>query len=268
VDNLRIPEAFNSVIGMGVPKAYFPARKINRVGSLILFFIFLGSSVAVFLSGLYDAYLAYQRHGPAMLDDKLATPAVAALVLFAIGLLLAWSAYVNWNKGVAVFEQGFACRDRKGLTAWRWDEVVSLTAAVTRHYTNGIYSGTTHVYTLFNRRNERLVLNDAYAKVDLLARAIEQSIYPMLYQRAAGLYNAGQVLVFGPVAISKGGIQIGKKTYPWADVEQVSIQKGILRVSQKGGGWFSGATATAPSIPNLSVLFSIIDQTVGIKVGK
>jgi hypothetical protein len=267
MDNPQFPEAFSSVSGLGMPKAYFPAKGINRTGNLIFFFLFLGGSAVVFLYGLYEAYLAYQRHGPAMLDDKLITPAIVAFFLFVFGLLFGWSAYANWNKGVAVYERGFACRDRKGLTSHRWEDIASLTAAVTRHYTNGIYTGTTHTYTLFTRQNERLVLGDGYKKVDVLANTIEQSIYPMLYQQAAGLYNAGQVLTFGPVAISKGGIQIGKKTYPWTEVQQVSIQKGVLRVSQKGGGWFSGATAMASSIPNLGILLSIIDQTVGIKAG-
>jgi hypothetical protein len=267
MNNPPIPEAFQAVLGLGVPKAYFRVKGINRAGNLIFFFLFLAGSVVVFLYGLYSAYLAYQIHGPVMLDDKLVTPSIVALVLFVLGLLAGWGTYANWNKGVAVFEGGFACRDRKGVKAWRWEDVASLTAAVTRHYTNGIYTGTTHVYTLFNRQNERLVLNDAYVKVEALAKSIEQSVYPMLYQRAAGLYNAGQVLTFGPVAISKGGIQIGKKTYPWAEVNQVSIHQGILRVSKKDGGWFSGASAMASSIPNLSVLLSIIDQTVGIKAG-
>ncbi len=267
MNNPQIPEAYGSVLGLGLPKSYHPARGVNRAGNLIFFFLLLIGSVAVFFFGLYDAYLAYQSHGPAMLDEKLTTPSIVALVLFALGALAGWGAYVNWNKGVAIFEQGFTCRDRKGFTTWRWDDVNSLTAAVTRHYTNGIYTGTTHVYTLFNRQNEKLVLNDAYAKVEALAKTIEQSIYPRLYQQAAGLYNAGQVLTFGPVAISKGGIQVGKKSYPWAEVKQVSIHQGFLKVAQKDGGWFSGASAMASAIPNLGVLLSIIDQTVGLKAG-
>jgi hypothetical protein len=268
MNNPQIPEAYYSgVLGLGMAKAYFPVRGINRVGSLIFFFLFLIASMGVFFFGLYDAYLAYQAHGPAMLDDRLATPTIVALVLFGIGLLAGWGAYANWNKGAAVFEHGLACRDRKGFKSWRWDDINSLTAAVTRHYTNGIYTGTTHVYTLFNRQNERLVLNDAYAKVEDLARTIEGNIYPRLYQQAAGLYNAGQALVFGPVAISRAGIQIGKKTYPWEEVKQVSIQQGYLKVAQKNGGWFSGASAMASAIPNLGVLLSIIDQTVGLKAG-
>jgi hypothetical protein len=40
-----------------------------------------------------------------------------------------------------------------------------------------------------------------------------------------------------------------------------------LKVSKKDGGWFSGASAAAASIPNLRVLLAIIHQVVGVKAG-
>jgi hypothetical protein len=264
----QIPDTFVSMaIGLGAPKRYFPVKNLNRAASLVAFLIFMGGSILVFLYGLYVTYAAFQKHGPALIDDTLMVPVTIAIILLLLGLAAGWSAYVNWNKGVAVYERGFAIRDRKGIQAWRWEEVVSLTAAVTRHYTNGIYTGTTHIYSLFNRQNQRLVVNDIYTKVEELAKAIQDGIYPILYDQAAKQYNAGQRLVFGPVAISKNGIQVGKKVYPWTEVQQVSIERGILRVSKKGGGWFSGAGASATGIPNLNVLLNIIHQVVGLKVG-
>jgi hypothetical protein len=268
MNNPQFPEALNPMmIGLGTPKGYFPIRKINRTGNLIFFFILLTGSVIVFLYGIYDTYLAYQRHGPAMIDDKLITPTLIALVLFVLGILAGIAAYVNWNRGVAVYEKGFVIRDRKGVRPWRWEEIISLTSAVTRHYTNGVYTGTTHVYTLYNRQGERLVLNDVFTKIEEVAKNIEESIFPLLYARAADEYNAGQRLVHGPVAVSKEGIQIGKKTYPWQEVKEVSIHQGILKVSKKDGGWFSGASASAASIPNLRVLLTIINQVVGLRAG-
>jgi hypothetical protein len=50
-------------------------------------------------------------------------------------------------------------------------------------------------------------------------------------------------------------------------VKEVSIHQGILKVSRKDGGWFSGASAAASVIPNLRVLLSIIDQVTGVKAG-
>jgi hypothetical protein len=269
MNSIQIPDEMNSlVLGLGTLTGYYPIRKANRSGSLAAFFVCLIGSAGVFFYGLYVTYLAYQKHGPVMISQNLTTPTIIAIIAFLLGVLAGANAYVNWNKAVAVYEKGFAVRDRKGVKSWRWEDVVSLTSAVTRHYTNGVYTGTTHVYTLYNRQNERLVLNDVFTKIEEVAKNIEQSIFPLLYGRAADQYNAGQTLVFGPVAVSKGGIMIGKKTYPWQEVKEVSIHQGILKVSKKDGGWFSGASATAASIPNLRVLLTIINQVVGLKAGK
>jgi cbb3-type cytochrome oxidase subunit 3 len=268
MEQVQIPEAFQSVFNMGMARRYFTVKKASRIGSLIGSVVLLGGSMVLFLYGAWEAYQAYRRHGPAMIDDKLTGPAVFAFLLFLLGLLAIWSAYANWNKGAVAYEKGFAYRDRKGIQAWRWEDLVSQTAAVTRHYTNGIYTGTTHVYTLFNREGKRLVLNDSLAKVEELAALIEAGTFPLLYEKAAQQYNTGQTLTFGPVVISKGGILVGRKTYPWQEVKEVSIQQGVLKVSKKDGGWFSGASAMASTIPNLRVLLSIIDQVVGIKAGR
>jgi hypothetical protein len=80
-------------------------------------------------------------------------------------------------------------------------------------------------------------------------------------------YNTGKTLAFGLVAISKAGMVVGRKTYLWTDIKEISIHKGILKVTTQEGGWFSGASAAAAVIPNLRVLLAIIHQVVGIKVG-
>jgi hypothetical protein len=269
MDNPQFPQEFSSVvIDLGAPLRYFPIKNLNRIGSLVAFFIFLIGAALAFFYGIYSAYTSYQKHGLAVVDDKLIVPVIVAIVLFLLALLGGLSAFNNWNKGVLLYEKGFAIRSRKGFCTWRLDEIVSMTAAVTRHYTNGIYTGTTHVYTLFNRQNEKLILNDIYKKVDELAEAVGQNIFPRLYERAAQEYNEGKPLTFGPVTTSKAGIQVGKKVYPWTEVKEVSIQQGTLKVSKKEGGWFSGAAASAAAIPNLRVLLAIINQVVGLKTGK
>jgi hypothetical protein len=101
--------------------------------------------------------------------------------------------------------------------------------------------------------------------VEELAMLIQEAIFPALYDQAARQFNGGQRLIFGPVAISKDWIQIGKKTVPWSEVQQVSIQKGILKVSQKEGESINWASFQALVIPNLNVLLNIINQVVGLK---
>jgi hypothetical protein len=268
VNIVPFPKAFASVEPeLGAPKRYFPVRRLYRTGSLVIFFCLLGGSAVVFLNGLSITYQAYQKHGPVMIEDSLTIPGIVALVLFLAGLAAGWWAFKNWSKGVAVYERGFAVHDWKGLRLWRWEEVLSITAAVLHPLGSGISAGMTHTYLLTNYQNQRLILDEATAKVEELARLIQEAIYPALYDQAASQYNAGRELFFGPVIISKGGIQIGNKKVAWAEVQQVLMQQGVLKVSKKEGEWFSGASAPASAIPNLNVLLEIIQQVAGLKIG-
>jgi hypothetical protein len=268
---LKVPQlstAFASYpADLGAARHYFPARDLYRSGNLIAFFALLIGSVLIALVGLNETNTAILKHGPALIDDKLAVPGTIALLLLLLGLVAGRSAYMNWNKGVSLYEHGLAVRERSGVRAWRWEDIISMTSTVTRHYTIGIFTGTTHDFHLTNRLNESLQLTDIYAEVEKLAKFTRDAIFPRLYEQASQQYNAGHVLVFGPVTISNTGIQLGKKTYPWTDVHQVSIQRGIFKVSKRGGGWFSGATVQASAIPNLEVLLNLVHQVVGLQVG-
>lgn len=267
MDNPEIPARFLTVMGMGARTDYYPLKKGVRLGSLVACILLLAGSVVVMFVGLFNAYRAFQQHGTSLIDDTLGWPLVIAVILFLFGLLAAWSAHVNWDKAVVVYERGIAYSDRKGIQTWPWDQVVSMTSAITRHYTNGIYTGTTHTYTLLNRQNRRLVLSDSIRKVEALAKVIEEGIFPQLYEHAADQYNLGQSLTFGPVTINKTGIAIGKKNFAWADVKQVTIRQGSLKISRADGGWFSGASAMVSAIPNLRVLSAILQQVVGLQLG-
>jgi hypothetical protein len=268
VNSAPLPKTFASVgSDLGAPKRFFEVKKAYRAGSLAAFFCLLTGSVLVFLKGLSITIQAYQKHGPAMIEDVLAAPGMAAFLLFLAGLAAGWWAYSNWGKGVAVYEQGLAVLDRKGLRLWRWGEIVSMTAAVSRPFVGGISTGMTHSYRLINRQNQRLIFGDVTDHVDELARLIQAAIFPGLYERAGRQYNAGEQLVFGPVTIGKGGIQIGNKAFAWVEVQQVSIRQGLLKVSKKEAEWFGAASAPASRIPNLEVLLNIIQQVVGLKTG-
>lgn len=264
----RVPAAFSSLFGMGGPLGVYPAKKAGRWVSVSLGVLFLLGALVAFLFALWNAYDRWQRFGPAVILNALIGPLLVALVLGAIALMLAWSAFNNWQKAAVVYQNGLAYRDRKGVRAWNWHEINALTSAVTKHYTNGVYTGTTHVYTLINKDGQKMVLNDSLQEVEALAGEVRKHIFPLLYDEYTQAYNTGQVCSFGPVKISKAeGIQVRNKAYPWQDISEVSIQRGVLSIKKKDGGWFSGASAPAGSIPNLEVMLSIIDQVVGLRTG-
>ena len=269
LDNPTPPAGFTNVIGLGLPQAVFPVKRTSKYGSLVFAVFLLGAAALLALGSLVYTFYQVNRLGPAVMErmirDTVLPLSCGALVTFGLGLLAAWSAYSNWKKTVVVYTDGLAYSDRKGLRQARWDQIASLTSAVTKHYRNGIYTGTSHAYTVLSREGEKWVFNDSIQNVEALSNHIRQGTYPHLYEDAADAYNAGKTLQFGSVAISKAGIQLGKKSYQWDEVLHVSVRQGVLKVAKHDGGWFSGANIAVSSIPNLPVLLSIIDQVIGIR---
>lgn len=262
----QLPEAFQAVFGLGGVKTFYPIKGTHKIGNVIFGLIFLAMGGALFVYAIYEAWVTYQTMGPALVWNNFWAPALIGSILGSLSLIGFWGAYNNWNKAIVLYENGIAYNDRKGLRAWRWDEIASITSTITKHYTNGIYTGTTHNYTLIHNQGEKINFNDGFGKVEDLANAIREQIFPLLYKKAADAYNSGQTVVFGQLSISRdGGLQMGKKTYPWAEIKQVSIEQGYIKVAQKGGGWFSGAAVMAGATPNLDVALSLINQLVGIK---
>ncbi len=264
ITSLNLPDAFLSVIGLGAPEAVFPVKSKNRIGSLGGAVVFLGAGGLTVLFAFVNAYNASQRYGPAVFGKRLVGPLVFGLVLGALGLWAAWSAYANWNRMVVVYTHGLALRDRKGVRFWRWEQIEALYRSVVKRYVNGIYTGTTHIYTIGLGQSGRERFDDRYQNVEKLGDVLQGRTFGHLYAHAAEAYNAGRKVQFGRVTLDKGGITVGKKTYPWESVEGVFVRQGVLRVMKKSGGWFSGASVAVNTIPNLTVLLSLIDQIVGL----
>ena len=264
--NQKPPAEFHSVFGFGNLKSIFPVKKSAKFGNLVATLVFFGAAMVAFAFGLWNTYTRWQKFGPAVILRTITGPTIVAIVLFIIGLITAWNTFSNWKKTVGIYDQGFAYNDRKGLRSWRWSEINSMTSAITKHYTNGVYSGTTHVYTLLKEDGNKVILNDAISKVEEAAGMIREEIYPLLYAKNAQAYNAGKKVSFGPVSIAKGeGVQIGKKIFPWDGIDHVVVQKGFVQLAKKGEGKFSGASISAASVPNLEVLLSIANQVIGNK---
>jgi hypothetical protein len=264
-----IPKQFSTLTELGEPIETFKAKAsltFQIIAAVILFLAF-GGLLAYALYVLYDLWTS-NYYFPVIIETMLPW-LIGAAVSLLIGAIVLWQIFSSRKKGAVVYSQGFAYSDRKGVQVWKWENVQEVTANIVRNYTNGIYVGTTHTYTLVNTRGEKLVINDSLKDVENFYTHLQNNSLQLRYQSLADRYNQGQEVVFGPVSISKqNGLRINKKAYSWETIEQVSIEKGVLSVKKKDGGWFSGASATSGTIPNLHVLLSIIDQVIGLKAGR
>jgi hypothetical protein len=266
-NSTQIPEEFSSVYGLGLPTGLFLIGSASRWVSAVFGLLLLGGAALAVVYGMYDTYVQTAKYGPAVFQRTVTPPVCIAAIMFLFGLWLALSAFVNWKKAVVLYEKGLAYNDRKGLQTWRWEEIHYFFIAITRHYYNGIPTGTTTLYTLKKPDGSQLKLDNKFSKIQVLGKFIQQNVFPLHYERLVQALKNGQSVTLGSVALSKDGITIGKKAFPWAEVEQVGIQSGFVSVKKKGGGWFSGASAPVASIPNLEAMLAVVDQVVNVKAG-
>ena len=263
----QVPEHFESVYGLGTPLDVYPVGAANRWVSAIFGVILIGGAGLAAIYGMYDASVQVAKYGPVMFSKAIAPPLIIAALLLLFGILAAVNAFLNWNKSVVVYEKGLAYSDNKGIQAWGWHEVEWFYVAITKHYHNGIYTGTTYLYTLQKADGSRLKLDNKFKRIEVLGRVVGQKVAPYQYDRLLQKLRSGQTVLLGPIAINKDSIAMGKKSYPWDEVDQMGIQKGYVSIKKRGGGWFSGASAPVSAIPNLDALIAIVNQIVKVKTG-
>jgi hypothetical protein len=253
----EIPSAFSDIIGFGPVEQVYSVRRASKWGNAVATLLLLICTFVFIVIGISN-----------MSTSDNAWPFLAfAGFLFLVAVYTLWLAVSNWKKCAVVYQQGFAYNDRKGLVTCLWNEIESIKSNVVKHYTNGIYSGTTHTYTIDKKDETRLVLNDSLVKVEQLFDCIREHSFESIYQRYSSVYNSGVPISFGPITISRSeGISIGRKNFAWDQVASVSIQKGAISVAKKGGGWFSNASVQSSQIPNLGVMLSIINQVIDVQV--
>jgi len=263
----NMPDQFVNLYGLGSLQAIYPVGVSNRWVSAIVgvFMLVAGGLVAVY--GLFDSSLQVAKYGPVMFSKTIIGPAIIAAFLVLFGILAAWNAFQNWKKSVAVYQSGLAYADNGGVQIWNWAEVEWLYTAITRHYRNGFYTGTTYTYTLQKSNGSKLRLDNKFKQIEALGRFINQKVAPFQYERLLQQIRNGQTAVLGQISISINGLTLNKKSYAWSDVENIGIKNGMITVKKKEGGMFSGVTVTVASTPNIDALFAVVDQFVKVKPG-
>jgi len=198
----------------------------------------------------------------------------AVVVAGFFGLLMlgggGWQLYVairDHDLRVVTLEKGVVRVGGGKTLVLPWDDITLVYQAITDHYRNGIKTNTTHVYTIFRTDKTKIVFNDSIKKVENLGTTIQKETTARLMPGYAKAYNAGNPVKFGKLTLSKSGINNGKETIPWDQVDAVNINRGQISV-RKQGKWLGWAGQSAAATPNLFVFLSLVDQIVGINKKK
>ncbi len=90
-----------------------------------------------------------------------------------VAIALGWA--IDWQARIVVFRKGFAHFKRGKLTVYPYDDIVGVWQSVTKHYYNGVYTGTTYVYRVRGQGNEISITN-VYPTVQWLGERIQNEV--------------------------------------------------------------------------------------------
>lgn len=249
---------FQSVIGLGPLKSEFSNKGRGRWFNVVFGLLLVAAGPGLALLAAYLGYNAYNTRGLTRVDDAMILPLCLAAAAFVSGVVVLFSAWRSAPVAAALYEHGVALNTRKGLQQLAWTDIEAVWQAVTRHYTNGIYTGTTHVYTVRAKNGDKLVFDDRLGKqVEQLGQAIQRGATNHLYPQYTQALENGQRLTFGPLALDRHKLYAGKKELPWQEIKAVKIAKGSIAVKREKG-WFNWASASVPQIPNFFIFYELI----------
>lgn len=190
----------------------------------------------------------------------------ASLIVFLLGAYFLWLAAQTPNlsrkqaaRRLHLFEHGLAEVGKNGeVSVFRWD---SMTARqeITERYANGIYVGTTYVYTFHRQDGTTLKVTDFYAEPDRWGPAIQQEITRAQLPGLLTRLQQGQTLAYGDFSVNLGGVATTKGSLTWPEIEKVDISQGML-VLRKVGKKLPWTNVPVKRIPNLFLFLALIEQ--------
>ncbi|GLX34721.1 hypothetical protein Sros01_07940 [Streptomyces roseochromogenus] len=191
------------------------------------------------------------------------------LVFVLPGLFFVWRLLQtpNFNsrqaaKRIHCFDHGLIVSDRDRPVAFRWDSA-SVLQQITRRYANGVYVGTSYLYTLFKPDGSTIELTGFYADPEVWGAAIQHEITRAQLPRALDLVGRGETVRFGDVAVNAHGMATAKRgSLPWSAVERVEVKNGVVFVG-RSGKLLAWSNTPVHKVPNFFVFLAVVDRLRG-----
>jgi hypothetical protein len=249
---------FASVIGLGNFKAEYNNAGRGRWIRVIIGGVCLLAVPALLAVAAFVFYDSYNNSGLLMAERNIVLPLFGALGGFVLGASILISQWRNWRLAAALYENGLAYQSRTGIQQVAWSDVSAVWQRITRHYTNGVYTGTTHNYTIQTNTGQKIVLDDRLGKkVEELGKAVQTAVSNSLYPQYFNAIKNGQRVDFGPLALDNQKLYAGKKELRWDEIKAVKINQGTISV-QKDKGWFSWTSVAVPQVPNFFIFYELV----------
>ena len=249
------PESpFAPVVGLGALKSGHTPSTQSRRNSIITNVLFVALGLALIVAAFIWMAYASSRGSSGGNAFILLCFGCLGVPIGAFGLFSTWR---NWQIGAALYENGFAYKDRNGLQQVSWNDIDAVWQSITKHYRRGVYTGATYFYTIQTRDKKKVVLDNKLPGIEQLGNEIVKGSSIALFPRYWQALQSGQRLTFGPLALDKQGLYSGNKSLQWSEIKAIKIQQGVISV-KKEGGWFNWASVTVPQIPNFYIFYDLV----------
>ncbi|WP_330297131.1 DUF6585 family protein [Streptomyces sp. NBC_00503] len=219
------------------------------------------------------------EHRETFLPQRMGTGRMIGLFVFMLfglacfvlpGLMFVWILMQSPNlsrkqaaKRIHLFEHGMVVADHTGPTdAFRWDSLTAL-QQITRKYANGVYVGTTYLYTLFKQDGSSVKLTNFYADPERWGGAIQHEITRAQLPHVMTLLEQGGTVRFGDIAMTGSGISTAKRgAVQWSEIQKIEIKNGTVFLT-KAGKMLSWSNTPVAKIPNFFLFLAVVDHLRG-----
>ncbi len=176
--------------------------------------------------------------------------------------MLLFSPNVNRRRDaqrVYVFEGGLVHADGT-LTEYPWPAIMSVQQKIVRQYVNGVYTGTRYLYTVTRNDGRVLKLTQFFDGIAQLGQGISEQVARVHLPHAVAAIQRGETVPFGDLGVHGSGLVSARHgLLPWAELEQVQVVQGYVRL-RRAGKWLAWSNKPAADIPNLYVFLTLADQ--------
>lgn len=191
---------------------------------------------------------------------------IGARLLFLL-LILLWvvaSVYLLFQviqaarRRIYRFQQGLVIEQGKQIHILSWRDI-QVWQRITRRSSNGIYAGTTYLYTVRRVDGYRIELGSLVKQIAELGEAMTTGVTQAQVPLAFSAVQTGQTLTFGPFSVNQQGIGFKREFLPWQQMQDIVVSQGIVTVKKaesRSRPW----QALVSAIPNIRVFLVLVEE--------
>lgn len=194
-------------------------------------------------------------------DSTRTTLIVCGLAFLGIAFYMFYTVVQVRNQQIYLFQQGIVIEKGGRVEVFPWSQAAQVLQSITRNYRNGVYVGTTYIYTLQRADGYQIKLDNLTKEVAELGQSVAQGIARELIPRAFQALQYGQTLPFGTFSLNQQGISNKGDFIPWQQVQAVEVKQGKISIKKVGAKRAWGSTMVAKT-PNFLVFTVVTEKMI------